>query len=348
MNEALVEWFLIAQRELPWRGIQDPYRIWVSEIMLQQTQVDTVIPYYERFVRQFPTMEALARADLQTVLKAWEGLGYYARARNLHKAAQALQGRGMPCTLEEIRKVPGIGPYTAGAVLSIAFGLPVPLLDGNVKRVLSRIFADEGDLKRLEGHAATLMKQAKDPSLHNQALMELGALICTPLSPRCGECPVRQRCRAHRLGTPEAFPRKVVRKKSPHYTIGIAAILNDAGEVLIQQRPPEGLLGGLWELPGGKQEAGEALSETVVRECREELGIAIAPEREIAVVKHAYTHFKVTLHAWLCRLVSGHPRPRAAQQLAWVPLDRLAEYPFPAANKRILAVLRQLPRRGDL
>lgn len=350
--QLLLPWFAQARRDLPWRGIDDPYRIWVSEVMLQQTQVDTVIPYYARFIERFPTVAALADAPLEAVLKTWEGLGYYARARNLHRGAQAVaaQGGEMPRTVEAIRKIPGIGEYTAGAVLSIAFGLAVPLLDGNVKRVLSRLYADDGDPSRPEtvrglwDRARALVAGHPDPSSHNQALMELGALVCTPSRPACGTCPVRTVCRAFAEGRPQAYPRKVKRKPTPHYNVAVGAIFNAAGELLIGLRPPKGLLGGLWELPGGKMEAGETAEEALVREAREELAIDIAVGEPLGTVHHAYTHFKVTLHAYVCRWMAGEPRAIAVDEFRWVSVDALDQYPFPRANKTLLERLRQRPQ----
>ncbi|HEY4000066.1 MAG TPA: A/G-specific adenine glycosylase [Candidatus Xenobia bacterium] len=344
-SRLLAPWFLRERRSLPWRDTQDPYRIWVSEIMLQQTQVDTVIPYYQRFVQLYPTVHALAKAELESVLKAWEGLGYYARARNLHRAARDVVAGGgeVPSTWEGIRNLPGVGDYTAGAILSMAFGQAVEAVDGNVRRVLSRLFAEGGDPRQPETQQR-LREQARllvtavgvDPSLHNQAMMELGALVCLPRRPRCEACPVARVCRAHEEGQPEMYPMRVARRKTPHYPVAVGAIYDGQGRLLIGLRPPKGLLGGLWELPGGKIEAGETAAEALQREAREELGIEIAVGEALPTVFHAYTHFKVTLHPFRCRWVSGEPRPIAVDEFRWVQPSELDRYPFPKANKTIL------------
>jgi A/G-specific adenine glycosylase len=347
VGSLLLPWFRHARRDLPWRNTRDPYHIWVSEIMLQQTQVDTVIPYYHRFLERHPTVFALAQSDLESVLKSWEGLGYYARARNLHRAAQAVAASGgqVPLTWEAIRRLPGIGDYTAGAILSIAYGVKVPVLDGNVRRVLSRLYAEDGDPKdartvsRLQQWATDLVEQAPDPSLHNQAMMELGALVCGPARPRCGECPLQSLCQGARSGHPETYPRKVRRPRTPHYDVAVGAILDEAGRVLIGLRPPRGLLGGLWELPGGKMEPGETAAAALVREAGEELGIDVEVLKPLVVVHHAYTHFKVTLHSFLCRWTGGEPRPIAVDEFRWVEPEHLDRYPFPKANKVILQAL---------
>ena len=343
---------------MPWRSTDDPYRIWISEIMLQQTRVAQAKPYYERFLAAFPTVEALAVADLDEVLLKWEGLGYYSRARNLHRAAQQIveQFDGqVPDTYAAIRSLPGIGPYTAAAVLSIAYNRPHAVLDGNVIRVLTRVFAIDADAtkSRTKRHLQALADDVLEPTqpgTFNEAIMELGATVCTPTAPLCLRCPLRSVCAGYAAGQPEAFPITPKKKPTPHFDIAVGLVFNDQGDLLIQRRPEEGLLGGLWEFPGGKQEPGEALEATCQRELREELGIEVAVEDLFGRVKHAYTHFKITLHAFRCRLLSGTPTPQLDQPLRWVRLADLGDYAFPRANRRIIDRLqaqRQTPSLFD-
>jgi A/G-specific adenine glycosylase len=347
----LLEWYRHNRRDLPWRGETSPYYIWISEVMLQQTQVATVIPYYRRFLERFPTLADLAAAPLGEVLKAWEGLGYYARARNLHQAARELverHGGRIPESYAELRTLPGFGEYIAGAVASIAFGEPVAAVDGNVKRVLARLFALQGDLQ----HGATA-RQLKEIAVAlvdleaagdwTQALMELGATICLPLRPKCHLCPLNDLCQARLLGLEHILPVKPARKSLPHYDV-TAAVITDKGKVLIAQRPLEGMLGGLWEFPGGKQEPAETLTECLRREIREELGLEIEVGQLITTVKHAYTHFKITLHAFCCRLLEGEPRALGVADWRWVTLAELDAFPFPRTDLKIIEVLRNKKR----
>lgn len=332
---------------MPWRETDDPYRNWVAEIMLQQTRVDTVRDYYPRFIDAFPTVEALAAADRDEVLKYWEGLGFYARARHLHEAAQSVvdehDGR-VPDTLETIQDLKGVGPYTAAAVLSIAYQKPHAVLDGNVTRVLSRVFAVEEDAT-----SSTTQRQLRDlandlldperPGTFNQAMMELGALVCTPTTPNCHRCPLQDTCRAHEAGTEEAYPITPESEPVPHYDIAVGLVFDDDGQLLIQRRPDEGLLGGLWEFPGGKQEGDEPMEETCRRELKEELGIEVEVVDPFYTLSHAYSHFKITLHAFRCRLVGGTPEAREEQPFQWVGIGALDDFAFPRANRRLIEEL---------
>ncbi len=357
-RDDLVAWYEQGKRDMPWRRTDDPYRIWLSEVMLQQTRVDQARPYYERFTEAFPTVEALAEADLDTVLKLWEGLGYYSRARNLHKAARLVvdqfEGR-FPDTYDAIRALPGVGAYTAAAVLSIAYNRPHAVLDGNVIRVLTRAFAIADEIngsrtrKQLQMLADALLDPSK-PGDFNQAMMELGATVCTPTSPRCPRCPLRPVCGAFAAGTPEAFPVKKKKAPIPHYDIATGLLFDDEGRLLIQRRPEDKMLGGLWEFPGGKREQGEPIEETCRRELREELGVEVEIEALFGKVGHAYTHFKITLYAFRCRLRAGTPASREGLPLRWVTIDELADYAFPRANRRLIEALterRQNPTLFD-
>ena len=342
----LLAWYERHRRELPWRRTSDPYKIWVSEIMLQQTQVSTAQPYYERFIAAYPTVHDLAAAPLDDVLKLWEGLGYYARARNLHRAAQIVvedhEGQ-LPRSREELLTIPGIGPYTVGAILSIAFGQPEPALDGNVRRVMSRVLLIEDDPQRPQAEREILNElrqliSAEAPADFNQALMELGATLCTPTSPKCLICPVSDPCQARKAGRQSELPVKRKRASRPHHHVAVGFIWHD-DRLLISRRPSDGLLGGLWELPGGKQDANETLADALRREAQEELGIEIAVDRHLVTVEHGYSHFSVTLHAFECRWLSGEPRNRETSDHAWVPSEKLREYPLPRGTTKILDAL---------
>jgi len=343
----LLDWYASVKRDMPWRDTDDPYRIWVSEVMLQQTRVDQARPYFERFVEAFPTVEALAAAERDDVLRLWEGLGYYSRARYLHNAAQliveAFDGE-VPATYDAIRELPGVGPYTAAAVLSIAYNKPHAVLDGNVIRVLARVFAVDDNVKsapvkrRLQAAADALIDPER-PGTFNQAMMELGALVCTPRSPSCADCPVEPVCQAAADGTPEDYPVTPETKPTPHYDIAVGLVFDSDGRLLIQRRPDEGLLGGLWEFPGGKQEAGEDLPATCRRELREELGIEVDVQDHFYTLSHAYSHFKITMHAFRCRILEGTPSSELGQPLQWISVDALDDYAFPRANRRLIEEL---------
>ncbi|MDG5766006.1 A/G-specific adenine glycosylase [Balneolales bacterium ANBcel1] len=347
---ALISWYHTNRRDLPWRASGDPYRIWLSEVMLQQTRVDQALPYYRRFTRRFPDVTALADADIDEVLRLWEGLGYYSRARNLHRAARQIVERHngrFPDTYKDALALSGIGPYTASAVLSIAFGKPHAVVDGNVIRVVSRLFAIGGDVrgtgvqKEIQRRADGLMDRER-PGDFNQAMMELGATVCTPAAPDCGSCPLQLSCKAFQLGRTGDFPWKSPAKKRPHYQIAVGVVSDGSGRLLIARRPEKAMLGGLWEFPGGKQEPGETLPETVRRELREELGIDVAVEPEpFEVIRHAYSHFAITLHAFFANLreESDPPESKSGEPVLWVDRTRLTEYAFPKANRKITEAL---------
>lgn len=354
----LVAWHNAHQRDLPWRttpaGARSPYAVWISEVMLQQTRVEAVIAYYNRWMARFPTVEALAAADLQDVLKAWEGLGYYARARNLHKAAQVIvleYGGVFPQDRRELLALPGVGAYTAGALLSIAFNQPAPLLDGNVKRVLARLLDLDAPidqppvLKRLWQEAQHIVEAAApgEAGACNEGLMELGALICTPQSPRCLLCPLQDLCRAAAHGTQADRPVMPARKRTPHYDVAAGVIWQAApyrSPLLLAQRPHKGLLGGLWEFPGGKQEEGDAdLSACLRRELAEELAIDVEVGEPVTVVEHAYTHFRITLHAFHAQHRGGEPQAIGVADWRWVPLEEVGAYPMAVTDRKILAAI---------
>ena len=346
LRQQLLDWYAARGRNLPWRLTRDPYAIWISEIMLQQTQVKTVIPYYRRWLVQFPTVETLAAAEQQTVLKAWEGLGYYARARNLHRAAQQLvddlDGQ-FPQDLAGAMSLKGIGRTTAGGILSAAFDLPVAILDGNVKRVLARLVALPKPPNKALTQLWAISEQLLDPERprdFNQAIMDLGATLCTHHKPACLLCPWQAHCAAYNQDAVSRFPMTESRKPLPHKHIGVAAIADERGRILIDRRKQEGLLGGLWEFPGGKIEPGESVEDCVRSEIKEELAIEIEVLDRLITIEHAYTHFKVTLNVFNCRHLSGKPQPLECDEIKWVTLDEIDQYPFPKANSRIIEAIR--------
>lgn len=354
----LVRWHNTQQRTLPWRdappGARDPYRVWISEIMAQQTRLETVVDYFQRWIARFPTIEALAVADQQEVLKVWEGLGYYARARNLHRAAQAVvahHGGELPSDRRALLALPGIGEYTVGAILSLAFNHAEPILDGNVKRVLSRLTDMPDPIDKTPGvrqlwqlaQAAVHAAPPDHAGALNEALMELGATICTPQNPRCLLCPVQAHCLAARRGTQTQRPVTTPRKPTPHYDVAAGVIWQGApfaSRLLIAQRPQDGMLGGLWEFPGGKLEEGDAdLPACLAREIREELAIEIQVGAPVTTVQHAYTHFRITLHAFHARHMTGAPQALGVADWRWIPFDALENYPFPVTDRAVIEAL---------
>ncbi len=346
LQNKLLKWFDAQKREMPWRNTKDPYKIWISEIMLQQTQVKTVIPYFRRWMIAFPTIEKLAHAREDRVLKFWEGLGYYSRARNLHKAAKVIlieHNGKVPNTMDDIIKLPGIGRYTSGAILSIAFDMPYPVLDGNVKRVISRLFtlkengANGASENKLWNYAEKLVPK-KRPGDFNQSLMELGATICIPKNPLCLLCPVATLCQAKTQNIESEYPPKKTKQQSKKIEVSAAVIFRN-GKVFIQQRPHKGLMGGLWEFPGGKRKNRESEEDCLKREIQEELDVQVNIQKKIMTIKHSYTQFRVTLNVFLCKLKPGRIKASQCDQWKWVSPEQLKQFTFPAANVKIVEYL---------
>lgn len=336
LTTRLLNWYHTHKRILPWRDHPDPYAVWVSEIMLQQTRVETVIPYFEKWMRLFPNVTALASASEQTVLNAWEGLGYYSRARNLHKAAKIVAEKfngELPRDLDDLKSLPGIGRYTVGAIASMAFGMDEATLDGNLRRVFARLFdvtefADSpaGEKVLWALAAENLPKgQAGD---YNQALMDLGATICLPKKPRCLLCPLMEICKAREHGTQELRPVLKPKKGTPQY-IHAAAVVMERGRVLLSQRPADGLLGGMWEFPNAR--VGENPAKELTNALREAASIRVERGEALEVVSHAYSHFKVMVHPFICRAVSIPKK----KNLKWVKLGELDDFPMGKVDRQI-------------
>ena len=357
---ALIAWYRTNKRQLPWRGA-DAYGVWISEIMLQQTQVATVIPYYLRFMNRFPSVEALAAAPIDDVLQHWAGLGYYARARNLHRAANQITERfagRMPDTLPEILSLPGIGNYTAGAVLSIAYDRPYAAIDANVIRVISRLYGVKGDPKtgpvmaRIQELTSNLVPEP-NPGEFNQALMELGALVCDPAEPRCDACPLLVNCVAGNSDNPAALPEIPAGKAVTSLTHSCVILLNSKGEALLCRRPPHGLWGGLWEFPRVVCKAGEPPDEGAHRAAKEIAGIALEDLnrlRRLTTVKHTVTRYRITLHAWIAetdgQAAWKHLNPEMQynhsanyDSFAWVSPDSLGAYALSSPQALVRAAL---------
>jgi A/G-specific adenine glycosylase len=348
LRQRLLAWFEKTQRDLPWRNSRDPYAIWLSEVMLQQTQVTTVIPYFKRFVEKYPDVLTLARADVQDVLKGWEKLGYYARARNLHAAAGRLaetnQG-AFPRDHAEFRKLPGVGEYIGAAVFSIAFGEPRAVVDGNVKRVLSRLFliaapVNTSQAKREFDKRAEALLDTGRPGDFNQAMMELGATICRPRRPLCERCPVSPHCRAHTTDRQPEFPVRAAKKTVPKYHIAVGVIQKD-GRILITQRKESGLLGGLWEFPGGKVGNDETPEDACKREIEEEVNLEVEVTDYLTHVDHAYSHFRIGVDVYSCEYKAGDVKLHGPIDYRWILVDEIDDYPLPGANHKFLPLIKK-------
>ena len=330
------------------------YSIFVAEVMLQQTQLKVVLPYWCEWMKTFPSLEDLAYADISKILLLWQGLGYYSRARRIHESSKILaklidinQSLDLPSWPKDINiwmKLPGIGKSTAGSILSSAFNLPEPLLDSNVKRIISRLFGLKKPVIKNTSQLwslSNLLLDYESPRRFNQALMDLGATICTSRSPICNLCPLNPFCFAYNFGSPQDFPIKTRSRALPKVIIGIGLILNNHGQVLIDQRLDEGTMGGMWEFPGGKQEKGESIQITIARELYEELGIDVIVGENLIEFDHSYSHKELHFVVHFCELVSGEPKPLSSSQVKWVKIEELSKYPFPAANKKMIDALKK-------
>lgn len=348
LQKALLNWFNENQRDLPWRHSYEPYQIWISEIMLQQTQMDRVTLFFTRWMNTFPDVATLAAASEHQVLKCWEGLGYYSRARNILKTAQLLitryQGK-IPESRKELLQLPGIGPYTAGAIASISFNRDVPVVDANIERIFARLFnidliPGSPEAKRLHWQKAEILLPKDHSRNFNQGLMELGALICRPKNPDCSACPLAPHCQALKY---DIIPERPVPKKSKQIIpIEMATgVLIHNGQLFIQQRLADDVWGSLWEFPGGRMKKGENPEQTVVREFLEETEFKVQVESKITTTLHHYTRYKVTLHCFLVTLAGQDSDPvlHAAQDFRWIPAEELANYAFPAGHRKLISYM---------
>jgi A/G-specific adenine glycosylase len=346
IRRRLLAWFDQYQRNLPWRRSRDPYRIWLSEIMLQQTQVATVIPYYHRFLQAFPNVQALAAADEQDVLRQWEGLGYYRRARHLHQAARYLvreHAGALPDDPQVWESLPGIGRYTLGAVLSQAYGRRLPILEANSMRVLCRLFAiadnpRQSATQRQLWELADLLVSRRRPGDFNQALMELGALVCTSTHPQCSRCPLRRRCVAAQQQRQHQLPRQGPAAATEHID-EVAVIVRRRAQVLAVQRPAAGRWANLWEFPHGAVHSGENLHAAAARVLLQSTGIRAKIESHLTTLKHGIMHFQVTIHALEAVYRGGRFRSSEHQQGRWLQPAQLAQLPLSAPQRRLAQVL---------
>lgn len=340
-RDPLLHWYDAHRRDLPWReAIPDPYRVWLSEVMLQQTRTETVRPFFARWLERFPTLASLAEAPLDEVLRAWEGLGYYSRARNFHRAAREVAeryGGEIPSDPEAFRALPGVGRYTAGAVLSIAFGRAEPVVDGNVRRVFARWTDDpdpaESELWRL----AESLVPGERPGDLNQALMELGATVCVPRNPRCEQCPVRPFCAAYAAGTQDRRPLPRKAKPLPHEDTAVAVVEREERLLLIR-RPLDARLGGMWAFPTAVRAPREPLAAAAERAVREGLGMEVRAGEMIGRVEHGFTHVRVSYHALRCAPLDGEPRLLRYDAWAWVLPEEMDGYALPVAQRRIVTL----------
>jgi A/G-specific adenine glycosylase len=346
IQKALIGWYRHARRQLPWRQTDDPYRIWVSEVMLQQTRVETVLGYYQPFLNRFPDIQILAASDMDSVLKSWEGMGYYARARNLYLAAKIVvteKENRIPSTWKEFRQLPGVGDYIAAAVLSIAFHQAYAVVDGNVKRVLARLAMNETAVNESFAHRvyqkdAQWLLDINHPGTFNQALMELGALICIPATPRCGQCPIVAFCKARKTESISRYPLRRRSKPVPvrHY---VAGIVEKNRTVLLARRTEDGLLGGLWEFPGGEVPKGVNAADACRNHIREKMNIEISVDGKAATIRHAYTHFRIILEVFYCRYTSGRIHRRSHSAHRWIQPEKLPDYPLPKTHHHLIPLV---------
>lgn len=348
LAQTLLDWFAAHKRPLPWRETHDPYHVWISEIMLQQTQMERGVAYFERWMDRFPDIATLAEASEDSVLKAWEGLGYYSRVRNLHRAAHRIQaehGGRVPTDIADLRGLPGIGPYTAAAIASIAHGQDVPVVDANVERVMSRLFDISEPVKSrsaqkiIRRECERLLPRGQARAF-NQALMEFGGLVCTPRAPACIGCPIASWCRAARLGVQEERP-VTPKSPAPIYISMATGVLTHEGRLFVQRRNPDDVWGNLWEFPGGVVEHGESPAATVIREYQEETGLRVGRPETIDAFKHSYTRYRVTMHAFFVTLESDPDMVilSAAQEYRWIGWSEVKKLAFPAGHRKLIGAL---------
>jgi A/G-specific adenine glycosylase len=355
LRRRLLAWYDAHARDLPWRRRSDPYAVWLSEVMLQQTQVETVKPYFERFMATLPTIEALAKADEHDVLRLWEGLGYYRRARQLHAAAKRIMaehGGQFPRDPEAVRRLPGIGRYTAGAILSIAFDAREPILEANTVRLLSRLLAYPGDPQSTEGQRllwamAEILLPRRNVGRLNQALMELGSGVCTPRSPRCDDCPIAPMCRANQQGLQQEIPRP--KTKPPVEAVREAAVLVRRGSRVLLLRWPEGRRwAGLWDFPRFPVEGRSAdapfdddLNRELVKNVLALTGVKVTPGPHMTTITHGVTRFRITLECFEAKYRSCDKRSATALETRWLETSELRDYPLSSTGRKLANLLQK-------
>ena len=344
ITKKILNWYSQNKRQLPFRCTKDPYKIWISEIMLQQTQVSTVIPFYEKWINKFPTLQSVAKSKSDILLKSWEGLGYYRRCDNFHMACKIIvenHNGVIPSDYDTLKSLPGVGDYTAGAVLSIAFGKGISAIDGNVTRVISRLYGIKNltifNKLKIKNYVLSLIPPS-NPGDFNQSLMELGALICSPRNPTCRTCPISFNCKAFHSTYPDQYPKKVKKKSIPHYNVVIAIIWRK-NKFYIQKRNIESMLGGLWEFPGGKVKKNESLKEALKRELKEEVNFTPKIKKKIISVNHSYSHFSITMHCYYCIEFESKIIPKDPSK--WISNNEIDKYSFPKANHKIFNFLNE-------
>ncbi len=347
IQTSLLNWFDHNKRKLPWRENYQAYHVWISEIMLQQTQMDRVVDYYERWMKRFPDIQSIASAEEEEILHLWEGLGYYTRARNIYKSAKILSTNfgKIPADYNKLLQLPGIGKYTAGAIMSIAFNKNFAIIDANVERVFSRLFNIDAPVKDTQTRQFITQKAEAflpdgNARMFNQALMEFGALVCSPVRPSCHRCPVNDECISRALDIVDERPVPGKSTEIIHIKMS-SGVLRHKGKVFIQKRPENGVWANLWEFPGGRIEKGETPKQALVREFKEETEFDIELVEKIKIIKHSYTRYRVVLHCFLCSLISCREIPvlHEAQRYEWVVPAALNEFAFPSPHRQLIRFL---------
>ena len=343
-KQLLQEWHQKMNYRFPWRKNKSIYKVWISEIMLQQTQVSTVIKYYDKWITRYPNLKILSTASLDDLLKLCEGLGYYRRLQNIYKTSQKIKKKynyHFPKRYVDLIKLDGIGDYTASAILSIGYNKPYPAIDSNLKRVLTRIHGilpAHQTLGQYKTYAKTYMSYQYPNSIIQEALMDLGREICKQKKPLCNKCPIAKMCKAKTLNAIKLFTSINKQKKQPKYKI-VVGIIYKNNKFIITKRPPNGLLGNLWELPGGKMEKNESEKDCLEREIKEELNIKVNDLRYLGNIKHAYSHFKVEMRLFECQYKSGVAKPMASQDIKWISINHIKDFAFPKANHKLFTLI---------
>tara|TARA_Y100001968_G_scaffold2015_1_gene1729 strand:- start:1269 stop:2321 length:1053 start_codon:yes stop_codon:yes gene_type:complete len=345
MKNKLLKWYDQNNYEFPWRNCNDPYKTWISEVMLQQTQVKTAKPYFDKWMLRFPTVIDVANSDIDIILKYWEGLGYYSRAHNIKKASDIIcntMNNKLPDN-EKLKDLPGIGDYMYGAIMSIAFSKPLSAIDGNVKRVFSRLlcknFESTQDIRELKEYIENKIHK-KRPGCFNQAIMDLGREICKPSNPICIECPIKKICKAYNQKVIFDYPKKTIRKSVPSFDVVVGFITDKDKNFLITKRPKNKMLGGLWELPGGKREKGESLKNGLIRELKEEINVDVGVDRKIGMIQHSYSHMNIKLHGYECNIKKGAIKKNQCDDLKWINVSQINRYTFPKANHKLFSIIK--------